>query len=195
MILANGAAQLRMIARHAANDGEAAAALREPAMARTLTWIAQERDPDARIIVWAASSHMSWNERGIAVPDGAGGFVSPITRWTPMGDAVKRALGDDLYGVMFLADEGTAGGLQGWRRSLEPAPSGSIEAACRATGREYLFLDLRSLPARPGGAWLAGPCVARPRGYGPMEACWPASCDAFVWTRTMIPSTRHVEAP
>lgn len=162
---------------------------REPAMAESLVWLANEYYPDRKLIVWAASSHLSSNERGIGMPTPQGGYVTSINPWLPMGDHVRKQLGDDYYVIQCIASAGEAGGLSGWRRTLDAGPAGSIDALCHATGKEFLYIDLRTLPNGEGGAWLRQPQVARPRGYAPMQAIWPRVCDAFFYTRTMYPST------
>jgi erythromycin esterase len=170
-----------------------AGAFREPAMAETLIWLANERFEGRKIIVWAASSHMSFNEHLVQMQDGLGLWQAIPGDWSPMGHAVREVLGDDLYTVMFIANHGTMGNVWSPPRPLARAPEGSLDAFCHRTGVPYLFVDLRSLPSLEGGAWLAEPLVARPRGYGEMRAPWPNVCDAMFFTAEMTPSTRLPE--
>jgi hypothetical protein len=57
----------------------------------------------------------------------------------------------------------------------------------------YAFVDFRSPPA--GGEWLRRPLVARPMGYSPMQADWPAAFDAVFYTEEMFPSTKAGDVP
>lgn len=164
-------------------------AVRETAMADTMIWLANEHLREQKLIVWAASSHLTWNSRQVGMPRGDGTWQLDDSNWEPMGNAVKRALGDQIYVVDFLAYSGKLGSVAGWKRDLEPAPEGSIDALCHATGKPYLFLDLRGAAKLPGSAWLAERLVARPRGYAPMQARWSDHCDAFFFTDEMFPST------
>ncbi len=196
--LANYAAVVRMryfmLKRQGPDAAEADtlgyANAREPAMADSLIWLANEFYPDRKMIVWAASSHLSSNERLISFPTPDGGFVTPINPWLPMGDAVRKALGDAYYVIQCIASDGEAGGLSGWRRPIGTGPDGSLDALCHETALPFLFVDLRTLPDVPGGGWLREPMIARPRGYAPMQADWSRIADAFMYTRTMYPSTR-----
>lgn len=167
-----------------------AGAFREPAMAETLIWLANDRYEGRKIIVWAASSHMAFNEHLVQMRDGRGVWQAIPGDWNPMGHAVREALGDDLYTVMFIANHGMMGNVWSPPRPLVRAPDGSLDAVCHRTAVPYLFVDLRSLPGLEGGAWLAEPMVARPRGYGDMRAPWPSVCDAMFFTAEMTPSTR-----
>jgi len=165
------------------------AAVREPNMAETMVWLAREFYPDRKMIVWAASSHMTCNSRTVEYGDGEGGWVFDPGPWEPMGNHVREQLGDDFYVIDFIAYAGEIGSVAGWSRPLEPAPNGSFDALCHESGHPYLFVDLRTMPSREGGAWLAERNVARPRGYAEMRADWSAICDAFFFTDVMYPST------
>ena len=162
---------------------------REINMAETLVWLAKEYYPDRKLIVWAASSHLSYNSDRIEWHQDAGEWAPDDSGWTPMGELAHDELGDDFYVIDCIAYEGVIGSLGRWSRDLEPAPAGSIDALCHETGQSYLFVDLRALPERDGGAWLTDRLIARPRGYTDMRANWTEICDAFLFTDTMYPST------
>lgn len=164
--------------------------IREEAMGDTLVWLAQEAMPDAKLIVWAASSHLAYGARLVETSDQKGTFHPDDGDWTPMGVRAREALGADFYTIDCIAFEGQIGSLGRWNRPLEPASPHTIDGLCAATGADFLFLDLATLAEREGGAWLAEPQVARPRGYASMRAPWPQCCDAFLFTRTMLPSAR-----
>lgn len=165
---------------------------RESAMAETLIWLAQEYYADRKLIVWAASSHLTYNSRTVEMSKEDGAWKFDDAEWEPMGNAVHDALGDDLYVIDFIAYSGTIGSVMGWSRDLEPAPEGSIDAICHGTEQPYLFVDLKTLPDQKEGGWLRDRLIARPRGYAPMRADWSNVCDAFFFTDQMYPSTRVV---
>jgi erythromycin esterase len=176
--------------RAAPSNMQRYAAIRETAMADTLIWLAQEHYPDRRLIVWAASSHLTYGSRTVEMPTEEGGWALDDGAWEPMGNRVREVFGDDLYVIDFLAYDGETGtALGGARSPLEPAAAGTLDALCHATGRPYLFMDLRTLSASEGGAWLGERLVARPRGYVPMRAVWGQVCDAFFFTDRMFPSS------
>jgi len=165
------------------------ASVREPNMAETMVWLAREFHPDRKLIVWAASSHLTYNSRRVEFGDGEGNWANDASPWEPMGNYVHEQLGDDFYVIDFIAYAGEIGSVAGWSRPLEPAPPGSVDALCHESGQPYLFVDLRTMPSWEGGAWLVERNVARPRGYGEMRADWSEVCDAFFFTDVMYPST------
>ncbi len=168
---------------------------REKHMSDSLIWLAQEQYPNRKMIVWAASSHMTHHSKRIEVQDPmTGWFQFEDSPWSPMGDAVKEALGDDWYAIMFIANSGKVGSVMGQPWMLTEAPMGSLDAICHETGQPYLFVDLKSLPHTEGGAWLNERLVARPRGYSKMQATWSEVCDAMFFTDKMTPSTRATPA-
>jgi erythromycin esterase len=163
--------------------------LREEAMADNLIWLVRSQYPDRKLIVWAATSHMSFGEKTVEIGGGdEWSFMGGA--WTPMGEAVRASLGHDLYTVAFIAHRGRIGSVAGWSRDLEPAPAGSLDDLCHRTGAAALFVDLRTLPNEAGGAWLRERLVARPRGYADMRADWSRCCDAMFFIDVMYPSTR-----
>ncbi|MHC4991261.1 MAG: erythromycin esterase family protein [Planctomycetota bacterium] len=167
-----------------------AAQIREPAMADNLVWLARHRYKDRKLIVWAATSHMSYNEKTVEIRSGEGGWSFMGSQWLPMGETVKEALGPELYSIAFIAHHGSIGSVAGWSRELDAAPEGSLDDLCHRTGHPYLFVDLRSMPDRDGGTWLRDRIIARPRGYADMRTDWSQVCDAMFFTDEMYPSTR-----
>jgi erythromycin esterase len=164
---------------------------REPAMAETLVWLARERYPDRKLIVWAASSHMAYNASTVEQPTDDGGWAFGDGEWEPMGNHVHEQLGDHFYVINFIAHHGTYGNVfNPNHRTLPPPEDGSIEDLCNRTGHAYLYVDFRSLPRRQGGQWLLQRLLARPRGYTHMRAVWPEVCDAMFFIDAMTPSTR-----
>ena len=151
--------------------------------------LARERYPDRKLIVWAASSHLTFESRSVEMR-GEDGWAFDDDEWEPMGNRVRAALGAELYVIDFLAYEGEVGTVFGQPWTLAPAEEGTLDALCHGTGLPYLFVDLRTLPDRAGGAWLRERHVARPRGYQPMRAVWGEVCDALFFTDRMFPSRK-----
>ena len=149
--------------------------LRDEQMARNLIWLARTAYPKRRVIVWAASSHITRN---------------PPSDWnkTTMGHEVWKVLGKEVYTIAFTAAEGW------WKvpsmrmaEQLKPPAAGSLEDLFVQAGYENAFVDFRGLG--PDGAWLRKKLIARPTGYVNVEANWPEMFDAMVFTKNMIGST------
>ena len=149
--------------------------LRDQQMARNLVWFARTAFPNRKIIVWAASSHITRN---------------PPSDWnmTSMGNEVWKELGKSVYTIGFTAAEGW------WKAAhlrigvrLEAPAAGSIEDIFMQAGLENAFVDFRNLDS--DGAWLKEKLIARPFGYENREANWTERFDAFIFTRNMTGST------
>jgi erythromycin esterase len=155
---------------------------RDSVMAANLAWLAR-RYPNRKIVVWGATSHLVRNRQALE-NDAAPGMI-------PAGHLAWQALGREVYAIGFLAAGGEMGmariGTAIPRRPIPEADSTSLDGLWRESGQPLGFLDLRALPT--GGEWLREKLVARPMGYGPVRASWPEHLDAFVFTRTMTPST------
>ncbi|MFA6541679.1 MAG: erythromycin esterase family protein, partial [Bacteroidota bacterium] len=127
--------------------------LRDRQMAENLLWLSRVMYPEKKIIVWAASSHISRNRQEIVKRRNADSAM------IPMGDHMWRAMGDSIYAVGFTAYQGKPGmrGRQAWTLA-EPLP-GSIEDIVHHSHFNYAWLDFRSLPNRH---WLRDTVRARP---------------------------------
>jgi erythromycin esterase len=153
--------------------------LRDQQMARNLIWLARTAYPKRKIIVWAASSHITRN---------------PPSDWnrTSMGHEVWKVLGKEVYTIAFTAAEGW------WKtwpmnlpNQLKPPPAGSLEDLFVRVGYDNACVDFRSLCY--DGAWLREKLIARPFGYVNKEANWTEMFDAMVFTKKMIGSTKAGE--
>lgn len=151
---------------------------RDPTMARSFRWLADHEFAGKRIIVWAATAHLTRNTKTLE-PVEANFDYSEAEH---MGDTVARDYGSDLYTIAVTSYHGTLGRVSaegdGRTSPLEPAPAGSFDALAHAANQPYLFVDLRGAPQ---GSWLAGPFVARPLGYIPTRAVWKDVIDAFLF--------------
>jgi erythromycin esterase len=169
-----------------ADSGHTTAAIverRDRRMGSHLLWLAEERFPNRKIIVWAATFHIVRDRERIdpVSPDlDYAGLVS-------MGGIVGSALGDDAYMLGFVAYFGGYGTWLSDGAVLDPPDVRSLEGMMNAAGLTDAFLDLRSRPS--GGAWLGDPILARPLGYSEMTAIWPDQLDGIIYNRVMQRST------
>lgn len=155
---------------------------RDAQMAANLLWLARERYPDKKIIVWAASFHLLRNVAAIELPPGYEGIV-------PMGESVAKALGDQTYSITFVASQGAYGSWYSKPVTFPPSPpSESLEGLWASTTHPLAMVDLRHLPS--DGNWLRQPVLAGLTGHGQALARWPQVFDAIVYTRVMEPSTK-----
>lgn len=153
-----------------------------------LVWLAQQRYPGKKLIVWLATMHGQRAPKGIETRRNSLDYAGV----EPAGLHLARALKGGAYSVAFVCAEGR-GGLP-WQAPWPPlaAPEpGSFEALCVAAGLREHLVDLRGTPKNH---WLRERLAARPLGNQPMDAVWPDVVDAFVFVREQRPSTR-LEAP
>ena len=141
-------------ARHAAETAVDAAAMRvegngptyrDRAMARNVEWLADEKYPGQKLILWAHNGHVA--------SDG-----------DQMGGWLRKRFGEAYYvvGTAYRWGEIWAYGVEGNQNRgfgawpVAPAPEGSGDAVLSGAGIPLFFLDVRSvLPEGPLGGWLA----------------------------------------
>jgi erythromycin esterase len=174
---------------------------RDIQMAKNLVWLAREKYPTRKMIVWAASGHLMRNPAavrpipGAFVTDESGPRPAPPDYYqgaATMGDGVWKALGKQTYTLAFLAADGEGGLAWSKPYPLAPVERGSLEDLAVAAGNSNIIIDFRRLDE--SGAWLRQKLAARPMGYGYMTADWTGIFDGFVFTRTMYPSTMALRA-
>jgi erythromycin esterase len=123
--------------------------LRDIPMGGNLVWLARERYPRRRIIVWAASLHTMRNLH----------LMDPgLKHVRLMGDLVWDAFGAETYSIGFTAYQGARGEVGRHETPIGPADPDSLEGLWGATAQSNAFLDLRRLAA--GGDWLDQPVVS-----------------------------------
>ena len=165
---------------------------RDRQMARNFLWLAREKYPKRKIVVWAASYHTARGVKDIdwLVPRDDGGIKreAKYAKTVTFGDEVCKAMGKEVYSVAFTAADGEWKLVQHKEAvKLADPRDGSLEHLLCQAGLTNAFLDLKTPPA--GGEWLGKRrWVMRPLGYADMEALWPRSFDGVVFTRTMTPS-------
>jgi erythromycin esterase-like protein len=163
---------------------------RDQWMGETLAWLANERYKGRRIIVWAAAFHALREPSAITLGPGADFSYEGIVT---MGQVARAVLGDAVYTIAFTSAEGTAGRVSSDQLTpLSPLDRGSLDDMLTATGRRFLFLNLRGLK---DAHWLRSPITANPLGNSPVTTDWTRQFDALVFIRTMFPSTKGPLAP
>ena len=156
--------------------------IRDAQMAKNLIWLAREKYPNRKIILWAASMHLQRNQKDVA---------PHYKNTTTLGNDAYKVLGPEVYSIAFTAYEGK------WKhpwwgqeqlRAVPPPRAGSLEDLFAQAGFTNAFIDLKSNAAK--AAWLKDKLSARPMGYSEMVAVWPNHFDGFVFTKTMFGSDR-----
>jgi erythromycin esterase-like protein len=164
--------------------------LRDQRMGENLVWLAKERYKDRRIIVWAASFHTLHEASAIKLDSGSTFSYQGVLT---MGQVVRKSLNEAIYTIAFTAAEGKAGDATGGRAlDLEAPADSSFEGLCVTLGHQFLLVDLQHLPA---SHWLRQPISASALGYSPITTDWSRQVDAFIFIRTMFPSTKGPMAP
>lgn len=162
--------------------------VRDEQMARNLIWLAQERYPGKKILVWAATFHNARNLSRLDPGQGNPDLKRIYATFSPMGEVAHRILKDQMYSLGFTAAQGKAGSAFGQPRDLAKPSPGSLEDLMERAGLENALVDFRNPP--PGGAWLREPLISRPLGYTEMKGNWSEILDGMMFIRTMTPSTR-----
>lgn len=161
---------------------------RDQAMAQNLLWLARERYPNEKIIVWAASFHIMHNAKSIDTQNPQLDYAA----LTPMGDIVSRALGKSVYTLGFTAYTGQHGNPFFGGGAVPKAEAGTLEWLLHYAGKPdaWAFVDFRALPVNH---LLRAPLVAQPLGYSPMRANWTTVFDGMLFTDRMSASTGDTE--
>ena len=164
-------------------------AVRERLMGEQLAWLARERFPGRKIVVWMHSGHVARELDEVEVPSPV---HTRLYRTLQTAGAVAHGeLGDALYAIAPLAYQGryrivfrTSPPIELWQPT-----EGSLEDLFHRTGLEHAFLDL----SRPAGQprWLRGRLIARPIGYKEMRAPWPRVFDGVLFLDRMDISERQ----
>lgn len=162
--------------------------VRDRVMGEHLAWLARERYPRRKIVVWMHSGHAA---RGLA---GVGTSRPDLARLyrvhQPAGAVAHAMLGEQVYTVAVLTHHGQHkfAILKGPPKDVPPPTAGSLEDLFHRTGLDFAFLDLRESRRQP--RWLRGPLVARPLGYEEMRARWREVFDGVLFVDAMEPSER-----
>lgn len=151
---------------------------RDVLMGENLAWLAEERYPGRKLVVWTAGYHAVRNLHTARSLDGAP-LVYP--EHVTVGDVISRALGDEVYIVNVTSAAGT---YYDWQRGdvfpVPPPPEGALEAVLSAY--RVAFVDLRG-----GAAVFSGTPAWN---YQPVRADWSRLMDGVLFIREMTPSER-----
>jgi erythromycin esterase len=140
---------VRQCIQYAANmmKGPASSAMRDASMAANVKWIL-DQSKGAKIVLWAHNFHVM---TGPLYPNQPGPDDS-------MGAALRKMYGDKLVTFGFAFNQGSflaesGRGMQAF--TVEPLPSGSLDATLAASGIPLFALDLRAAPKTgPVAEWL-----------------------------------------
>jgi erythromycin esterase len=154
--------------------------MRDVQMGKNLLWLANERYPKEKIIVWSTTSH---NGRALpTVKTSVRKYARLLPGWTPMGAMAWKVLGDQLYAIGFISLEGEVARYAAKEAtSLPPMSRDSLEDLFTRASLENAFVDFRHPPA--GGRWLHSPLWARPLLWAEMEADWTRVMDGIVFLK------------
>jgi erythromycin esterase len=150
---------------------------RDEQMAKNLLWLANERYPDRKIIVWSATSHAA---RMAEIPPSGGSGPS-------MGQRIGEAFGSKSY-VIGVTSYRSAGA----RIVADQDPLPEFEELMAAAGFDYGLLDLHH--AATERSWAAGEFLARPIGHTTRLEVWSDLLDALLFVHEHEPR-QNAEQP
>lgn len=146
---------------------------RDEQMAENLLWLAHERYPGRKIIVWAATAHAV---RASEPPAFLRDLPGAASYFPSMGQRVGEALGPDMYVIAVTSHRSAGAGMIPDQDSLT-----GFEDLMVAAGFDYGLLDLRRAAAE--GSWAAGAFPARAIGHASGVAIWSDLLDALLFVR------------
>jgi erythromycin esterase len=156
---------------------------RDRQMAENVVWLANERYPDHKIIVWTATAHAVRVPRmsDVGVPDRDGGSEPS------MGQHLREAFGPKSYAIGMTSYVGKSGRPD--REIIADQDSlPEFEELMVAAGFDHGFLDLRRAAAE--GSWVGDEFPARPVGHTTYSAVWSDVLDALLFIREQQPGQR-----
>lgn len=164
-----------------ANTPVAVFTMRDVQMGKNLIWLANERYPKEKIIVWAATGHNARALPTIGTSDPK--YARLYAGWTPMGEIARKKLGNELYSLAFLSHEGETARFAAQPSAIPPSSRGSLEDLFTRASFEYAFLDFRHPSA--GGRWLRTRLTAKLLGHTEMQADWTRVVDGVFFIKRM----------
>lgn len=161
---------------------------RDRQMAENLLWLANERYPDRKIIVWSATLHAArMPEPPPFLRDRA------ASAFPSMGQRIGEVFGSQSYVIGVTSYRGSARAFGRLREIVvDQHPEPEFEELMAAAGFDYGFLDL-SRPAAEE-SWAGGEFLARPMAHTTYPAVWSDVLDALVFVREQEPR-QEVEQP
>lgn len=167
--------QFRLIDEHLE-----ASTIRDRQMADNLSWI-MERYPNRKIVVWAASTHISRYISDAKFYYSNNNYGLAAAGYSPMGEHIFEKYGNKIYSIGFTAFEGDYYDFANFTiLTLSPLIN-SIEDYMSQTNEQYLFIDYsKNLPN-----WLSQPFFSRVFGFAHVKHDWTNSFDGLFYSRTM----------
>jgi erythromycin esterase len=152
--------------------------LRDETQAQNVLWLAENRYPGRKIILWAANFHLLKSLDSIqAAPE------RDLHSTRTMG----QMLGSHFVSLACIADEGRASNHGSGSEAVDPHTKDAIESMLTQAGFETALVDLHA--SEPASDWIHTPFIAGPLGYEYLRNRWDLSFDALIFTRHMEPST------
>lgn len=155
---------------------------RDEGMGRNLAWLATQRYPGKRIIVWAHNYHIVRDAAAVEVNHIVYAREREKYPDTPLGEVAVRELGDEVRSFALVAGRGWYS-PNAWkgdfvtRAELDPPPVGSIESALLARDLDCSYLDLTD---------ASESFVMSGTEHGvPAEARWGRVFDGVIYLREM----------
>ncbi len=155
--------------------------MRDVQMGKNLIWLANERYPKQKIIVWAATGHIARALPTIKTSDPK--YARLYAGWTPMGEIARKKLGNELYALGFISHEGDTARYATKASTAIASSPDSLEDLFTRASFESAFVDFRHPPA--GGRWLHTVLTAKFLGFTEMQADWTGVVDGVVFIKRM----------
>lgn len=154
--------------------------IRDEAMGNNMSWI-MDRYPDRKIIVWAASTHISRDIDDVLWYNSNTKDYFNLLPYKQMGEYVFEKYGDEMYAIGFTAYQGRFYNYLTGKFDKINTHDGSLEDYLNQTNEEYLFIDYRgNLPD-----WMKGVFVSTVFAYNNAKNDWTNSLDGIFYTRNM----------
>lgn len=155
---------------------------RDEGMGRNLAWLARERYPDKRIVVWSHNYHVVRSKAALDASHPPYARERAKYPDTPMGEVAARELDSSVRSIALVAGQGWTS-PNAWKRDLKthdtltsPLP-GSMESELLATNLDYAYLDLTRVTS---SFTLNG------IEHGtPIETTWHQAFDGLLYIREM----------
>lgn len=157
---------------------------RDEGMAENLAWLARERFPEARIVVWAHNFHVVKDADLLAQVHPAYARERRLSPGSLLASAAKHVLQEEVCSIAVVSGQGRHA-AQAWQGDfetlveLEPPPEGSLEAALLQQGIEAGYVSFKEDdPASASTFTMSG------TEHGlPLEAPWGMLFDGVVFLR------------
>lgn len=165
---------------------------RDEGMGHNLAWLANERYPDKKIIVWAHNFHIVRSAAALNANYPEYARQRELYPDTPLGEVAVRELGDVVRSVAFIAGRGwyspnAWSGDTVTREELAAAPANSLESEMLARDIDHAYIDLAGVPH-------AFTMCGTEHGV-PIKAPWGRVFDGVIYLRDMAGITNDENTP